>query len=187
MKKKITIKGDKVHDVGYRLLLMEMAEDAGIKNFDAKNIKEKNKETIKILIDSEENNINQFIQAVKENHPEQAKIDNIEIEEYEGEIKLFETYERSFMRQQQAKIANAGVGMLSLQYRTLEKLDIMIEKQDQMLEKQDQTISILTDIKENTSQMPVVIKEIQNLKTKYEKIEEEITEIKRAIQLKTKI
>ncbi len=38
MKRRILIKGDRVRDVGYRLFLLEVAEQLGLRGFQARNI-----------------------------------------------------------------------------------------------------------------------------------------------------
>ncbi len=75
MKKKITIKGKKVHDVGYRLFLMDVADEFEIENFDAKNLEEDGKEVVTVKIESSEENRNNFINFVKTNFPEHAEVD----------------------------------------------------------------------------------------------------------------
>jgi len=115
MKKKIFIKGMKVHDIGYRLFLMNSAEDLGIENFDAKNIKQDGKQCVKVLIESSEDNVNRFIDFAKdkENRPEHANVDSVDIQDYTDEIKSFESFRTGFMAEQQYKFVNVGHGMLN--------------------------------------------------------------------------
>ncbi len=111
MKKKITIKGKKVHDVGYRLFLMDTAEDFEIENFDAKNLKEDGKEVVTVKIESSEENVNSFINFVKTNFPEQAEVDkeSIFVSDCEDKIKPLYVFERSFNRHQMQKFVNASL------------------------------------------------------------------------------
>jgi len=192
MKKRIILKGKKVHNVGYRLFLMDAAEDFGIENFDVKNLKENDKEIVSIRIESSDENVNNFINFVKTNFPEHADVDkqSIEINDYEGKINSFEVFERSFMRHQTAKIANAGIGMLEKQDLMIQKQDLMIQKQDQMIQKQDQmlekqdiTIGILKDIKQDTKNISSVLDEINDLKIKYDRMNMEINDIKKILKL----
>jgi len=147
VKKKIQIRGDKVHDVGYRLFLMNAAEDFGIKNFDAKNVKDVAQIVI-VLVESAEENINQFFDYVKTNLPENAIVSTVNIENYDKEVKNIEVFKTSFVAVQQQKFVNVGLmlyGEVKMfrkesnekQDKMLEKQDVMIEKQDKMLEKQD--------------------------------------------------
>lgn len=127
MKKKILIKGNKVHDGGYRLFLMETADEFGIENFYAKNVKVKDKEAAIALIESENSKVEIFFNFVKENFPQGAVVSSVDSEGYDGNIKPLESFRSAFSASQLSKIAQSGVGML--------------KKQDQMLEKQDQTIN----------------------------------------------
>ena len=105
----------KVHDIGYRLFLMNSAEDLGIENFDAKNIKQDGKQCVKVLIESSEDNVNRFIDFAKdkENRPEHANVDSVDIQDYTDEIKSFESFRTGFMAEQQYKFVNVGHGMLN--------------------------------------------------------------------------
>ena len=105
----------KVHDIGYRLFLMNSAEDLGIENFDAKNIKQDGKQCVKVLIESSEYNVNRFIDFAKdkENRPEHANVDSVDIQDYTDEIKSFESFRTGFMAEQQYKFVNVGHGMLN--------------------------------------------------------------------------
>jgi len=115
------------------------AEDFGIENFDVKNLKENDKEIVSAKIESSDENVNDFINFAKTNFPRHADVDgqSIEVNDYEGKIKSFEAFERSFMRHQTAKIANADIGMLYKQDISIQKQDVMIQKQDVMIQKQD--------------------------------------------------
>jgi hypothetical protein len=50
--------------------------------------------------------------------------------------------------------------MLEKQCMMLDKQDQMLDKQDQMLDKQDTSISILKNIKEDTSEIGAIKKEV---------------------------
>ena len=193
VKKKIQIRGDKVHDVGYRLFLMNAAEDFGIKNFDAKNVKDVAQIVI-VLVESAEENINQFFDYVKTNLPENAIVSTVNIENYDKEVKNIEVFKTSFVAVQQQKFVNVGLmlyGEVKMfrkesnekQDKMLEKQDIMIDKQDKMLVTQNLTINVLMDIRENTSKIPYIVEKIQDIDVKYTRLEEEINKIKRAIHI----
>ncbi|ODS35120.1 hypothetical protein BEH94_09365 [Candidatus Altiarchaeales archaeon WOR_SM1_SCG] len=161
MKKKISIKGGKVHNVGYRLHLMNLADDVGIENFDAKNIKEAGVEAVRVLVESSEDNILEFFDIAKKGFPPHAVVESVDVDEYDRRVKPLESFRSAFNSAQLSKIANVGVTMLGKQDQMLGKQDQMLGKQDQMLGKQDQmlgkqdqTINTLQDIKANTSQIP---------------------------------
>jgi len=60
VKKKVIIKGGKVHDVGYRLFLMNLAGKLEIERFDADNILANGKQCVEVLVESSENKIKKF-------------------------------------------------------------------------------------------------------------------------------
>jgi len=154
VKKRILIKGKKVHNVGYRPLLMEKAQELKILNFHAKNVKDKEdgKQVVDVRVGGEGERIDNFLKFVHENLPEQAEVENIAAEEkeYEEDIMTLDEFSRVFSASQLSKIAQAGLGMIEMQKQTIEmqkqalgKHDETLDKQDQMLEKQDQSIAII--------------------------------------------
>jgi len=167
MKKKILITGSKVHDVGYRLFLRDIAESFEFENFYAVNAKKDKKQIVKIYLEHSERNVMDFFNEVKQNFPAAAHVDSVDMEEYDGQVKTLISFRSAFMTYQLSKIANTGVGMLDKQDQALgkqdkmlekqdkmlEKQDKMLEKQDKMLEKQDKTLNVLSDIKSDTSQI----------------------------------
>lgn len=104
MGKKITIQG-KVHNVGYRLFLLEQADAMFIPFFDARNIKINNKEVLIVLVDGEDSQLDEFIDFVNSNYPEKAIVKSITAEDYTGKIREIETFRRSFDTHLLSKIA----------------------------------------------------------------------------------
>jgi len=68
VKAKITIKGRRVQDVGYRLFLLSRAHN--LKGFEASNVGE----DLIVLVEGDENSVNRFIQIVKSEKPPQADV-----------------------------------------------------------------------------------------------------------------
>ncbi len=114
IKKKIIIKGQKVHDVGYRLFLLDEAEDRLIPFLSVKNIRNK-EQIVEVLACGEEDRVENFIEYVKNNFPDDAKVISVSVEDYEGDIRTIESFSRSFSISQLSKIARTGVAMLNLQ------------------------------------------------------------------------
>ncbi|RLI78610.1 acylphosphatase [Archaeoglobales archaeon] len=137
MQKKITITG-RVHDVGYRLFLLEEADRLFIPHFDAKNVKINGKEILIVLVGGDENQINEFIEFVKTERPELSNIEDIIIEDYKGRIRDIKKFRANFSISQLSKIVQYGAKML--------------EKQDLMIEKQDETIRVIKEESEATRQ-----------------------------------
>ena len=142
IKKKILIKGRKVHNVGYRLFLMNLADDLGIENFDAKNVHEDEKQCVKVLVKSSESKVNKFFNILREDFPEHTKVESIDIEGYGEWVKSLESFRSGFNSHQLSKIANAGVGM----DKTLSKLNQNFGGMNETLNELNQNTGKKTDI-----------------------------------------
>ena len=195
MKVKVTIIGGKVHDVGYRPFLLDLADSLLIERFDARNVVIEGKQAVVVLVEGDENQINQFIELIKENKPENAVVEEIKIEEYKGFVRSIDSYRQSLMVNQLNKIVQVGLKMLEKQDLMLQKQDLMLQKQDQMLQKQDETMKIIREESEKTREYlgrkidqakDEVVQEIRELRMdlkmyldeRLKKIEEEINTIK---------
>jgi len=137
-KVKITIIG-KVHDVGYRPFLLNLAECLFIERFDARNVTIDGKQSVVVLVEGDENTIDQFIDLVKREKPENAVVEEIRVEDYDGFVRPIDSYRQSLMVNQLNKIIHIGLKML--------------EKQDLMLKKQDETIKVIREESEKTRQV----------------------------------
>jgi len=140
IKKKIIIKGQRVHDVGYRPFLLGIAESLEIERFFAKNILVDEKQTVHVLVDSSEEKVEAFIDSVSSEYPEKSQVENVEVEDFIGNVMKIENYYRYLTSMQLSKIAMYGGKMLEKQDQMLGKQDQMLGKQDQMLGKQDQML-----------------------------------------------
>ncbi|MEM1672066.1 MAG: acylphosphatase [Archaeoglobaceae archaeon] len=189
---RITIKG-KVHEVGYRLFLLEEADSLFIPCFDARNVKINGKEAIIVLVDGDKEQLEQFIEFVKSNKPENALVEEISVEEFKGKVRDIEKFRASFNTSQLSKIVQVGVKMLGKMDLMLEKQDTMLGKMDLMLQKQDETIK---EIKETRVELKKEIKEVKEevkvisskldktndlLEKRFERLEQEIERIKKAL------
>ena len=130
IKKKLIIEGDKVHDVGYRLFLMDLADDFLLPCFSAKNKVKDGRQQVVVLAGGKDGKVETFIASAKKEFPPNAKVGNVSVSDYEGDIRTIESFSRSFSTSQLSKIANAGVFMLG---------------------KQDQTVSIIREGNEKVS------------------------------------
>ncbi len=82
---KIIIKGKKVQGVGYRLFLLEKALEYSISHFYARNI---DNNIVEIFIQNEKSRVDDFYKIIKKKKPEDALIDNISKEPYEGDLSI---------------------------------------------------------------------------------------------------
>jgi acylphosphatase len=129
-KRRILIKGQKVHNVGYRAFLLDEAEALFIPNFSARNIKNET-EMVEVLVGGDKEKIDAFIKFSKNNYPDDAEVADISIEDYDGDIRTIEAYSRSFSAAQLSKIAITWVSLLKNQKEHIGLTKTIIEKQEE--------------------------------------------------------
>jgi hydrogenase maturation factor HypF (carbamoyltransferase family) len=86
MKLRITITGPKVHDVGYRPWLVELAMSMGLKGFDVHNDEEDGQQIVIALIEADDRRIQRFLGTVNEKRPSLAKVGSIASGNYPDEV-----------------------------------------------------------------------------------------------------
>jgi acylphosphatase len=86
MKHKITITGPKVHDVGYRYLLLGGAMGLRLPGFYATNLVELEKQIVEVLVEGKEPQVKAFIEFVQNNKPANARVSDITTSEYEDDV-----------------------------------------------------------------------------------------------------
>jgi acylphosphatase len=82
MKLKITITGPRVHDVGYRYLLLGGAMGLRLPGFDANNLTDGKNQVADIVVEGKETQIKAFKEFVENNKPINSKVSNITASEY---------------------------------------------------------------------------------------------------------
>jgi hydrogenase maturation factor HypF (carbamoyltransferase family) len=86
MKLRIAIVGPKVHDVGYRPWLIELAMSMSLKGFDVYNDEEDGQQMVIALIEADDRRIQRFLGIVNEKRPLLAKVSSIISGDYSDEI-----------------------------------------------------------------------------------------------------
>jgi acylphosphatase len=86
MKLRITITGPKVHDVGYRPWLVELAMSMGLKGFDVYNDEEDGQQMVIALIEADDRRTQRFLSTVNEKRPSLAKVGSIISGDYSDEV-----------------------------------------------------------------------------------------------------
>jgi acylphosphatase len=135
VKAKITIRGKRVQDVGYRLFLLSRAHS--LKGFEASNLGEE----LIVLVEGEENFVDRFVQIVKTEKPPSADVSEVVVEGYGGEVMDVKEYRQQLSLEQLVKIAMVGVEMRD-DIKEM-KGDVKEMKGDikTMLKKQDETLA----------------------------------------------
>ena len=161
IKKKIIIKGQRVHNVGYRPFLLGVAESMEIERFFAKNIFIDEKQVVHALVDSSEEKVKAFIDIVSSEYPEKSEVENVEVEDLIGNVMKIESYYRYLTAMQLSKIATYGGKMLEKQDMLLEKQDESLKMQNSMLDKQDESLKTLNNINSDTSEIKSTTKTME--------------------------
>jgi acylphosphatase len=177
MKIRMIISGSKVHGVGYRPWLTDMAISCGLCGFQANNRIENGNPSVIVLAEGDEGSVSYFEDLVRSNKPELAVVDTIEVSEFSGKVISLEKYaaintsaqlnkaiplllgmnnkmDRMLEKQDETVAEVRGINkkmdqMLGKQDQMLEKQDQMLEKQDQMLVKQDETTGEIRDLRDD--------------------------------------
>jgi len=172
MGKKITLHG-KVHNVGYRLFLLEQADTLFIPYFDARNIKLDGKETLIILVDGEDARLNEFIDFVNSNFPEKAVVESITVSEYTEKIKDIDKFRQSFDTIQLSKLVQGGLVLLEYTKYIPEIRD----NTKYIPEIRDNT-KYIPEIRDNTKYIPEIRNDIKDIKMNLQEVRDDTKEIK---------
>jgi len=193
VKAKITIKGRRVQDVGYRLFLLSKAHS--LKGFEAANIGE----DLIILIEGDEPTVNRFIQIVKSEKPPLAEVSEVIVEGYDGEVMDVREYREQLSLEQLVKIATVGVEMrddikeMKGDMKEMKgDIKTMLKKQDETLAEiratRNEIIATRSELREEIRATRGEIKALredlkQYMDRRFEKLEKDIALIKQKIGL----
>jgi len=134
MKKKIIIEGEKVHNVGYRPFLLRKARELGIRNYDANNVKEKGKETVEVLLDGEERQVEAFMAFARGSYPPKAGVSEVREAEPPESVMPIDDYDKVLSAEQQNTIVQSGIEMLGKQDETIHEVRGVGNKVDALRE-----------------------------------------------------
>jgi acylphosphatase len=86
MKLKITITGKKVHDVGYRPHLNELAMRLALRGFEVYNDEENGQQAVIALAEGDEQRVMKFYDLAMTKRPQLARVDSVRSEDYAGDV-----------------------------------------------------------------------------------------------------
>ena len=157
--KRIIIEGEKVHNVGYRPFLLSKAWELNIPNYFARNIKEEDGvEQVEVYLGGDEEQVQEFIEFIKNNYPPKANVSGVREAEPPGRIMQIDKYDRVLSAEQRNTMVQTGLIMIG-------KQDQMIGKQDQMIDKQDETQKAIenmhSDVNNNFQDLKGSVKEVK--------------------------
>jgi len=92
MKLKVRIRGNKVHDVGYRAILLRRAMELGAEKFNAQNSEEDGLQVITALVEGSKDTVEEFSESVRSCKPAGAEVSEISLHEYGGHVIGIDSY-----------------------------------------------------------------------------------------------
>lgn len=162
------ITGKKVHDVGYRVFLLEKALELGFRNFNARNQVKNGEQQVIVQYEGEPEIIEAYGALIRAEYPSDAEISDISFANYEGYVISIADYMHVIQIQQLSKGIPAIISIDKKQDRMLEKQDQMLGKMDRMETSITGEIHDLrTDLKSYFDRkLSVMEQDIQQIKTK---------------------
>ncbi|MCX9083276.1 MAG: hypothetical protein OIN87_00575 [Candidatus Methanoperedens sp.] len=116
-KLRIKIIGKKLHDIGYRIPLINKALSLGVNNFNTFNVDLDSAQAVIALIEADDEIIEEFKDFINTSHPEKAVIEKVLFEEYKNNVPPIERVLQSFQMEQWGK----GIPILLKISETLDK------------------------------------------------------------------
>lgn len=154
MKLKIKIFGPKVHGVGYRYFLMDMALDLGLQGFNARNRIEDGQQQVIVFVDGDDEAIADLRRIIEVTRPENARVSGISVSEYEGSVMDVGAYAQVCTTHQLHKA-----------------IPILLDMRDDIKE-----------IKANTAMTPQILEEIKGLREDQPSITMRLRQMEQDIQ-----
>jgi acylphosphatase len=149
MKSKIVISGSRVHEVGFRLILLQYAKKFRFFHFEAFNDISDCEEQVIVFVEGDEENITSFVEKIQFIKPESAIVHTINVEKYEGDILAISSFSQDLQMEQMAKAVPILVEMkgmqektIGLQEKTLGLQEITIGLQEKSIGLQEKTIGL---------------------------------------------
>ncbi len=174
-KLKIKITGKNLHDIGYRIPLINEALSLGINNFNTFNVNIEGAQAVITILETDDEIIEEFKDFINTYHPEKAVIEKVLFEEYKNNVPPIERVLQSFQMEQWGK----GIPILLKISETLDNntsilkefknetndnfndMKMIMSKHD--ADASERILSIkkeITDIKERLSNVEIAVSEL---------------------------
>lgn len=168
MKLKITISGPKVHDVGYRPYLTELAMNSALRGFEVYNNEENGQQAVIALAEGDEQRVMRFYNSATSRRPQLAIVDTVKSEDYTGDVMPLWQYATMNTSSQ----INKAIPIL------LEMRDDMKEMKGDMKEMKGDIKEMKGDIKEMKSDVKEMKSDLKAVKKNTDAIPQVLEEIK---------
>ena len=161
MKLKVKITGPKVHGVGYRPYLTELAMRMAFRGFEVYNDDEDEGQAVIALVEGDEQRVRKFNNCVMMERPQLSIVDNVKSEDYAGDI------------------------MPLWQFASINTASQMNKAIPLLLAVKDNTDATLEEIKavrKNTDMIPQISEDIKAVKANTDTIKEDIKGLREDVQ-----
>jgi acylphosphatase len=148
MKIKVRIKGPRVHNVGYRSVLMTAAFHQGLSGFNARNRSNGPQEVV-VLIEGDDEAVEDFRNSLEITRPENAEVSEIACEPYDGMVTSIDSYALIFSADQM----NKAIPILQRIEESNERIEKSSERMEKNTEKIDKNTSPIDEIAGNTAEV----------------------------------
>jgi|SRR5659263_104724 len=143
-KLRIKIIGKKLHDIGYRIPLINKALSLGIDNFNTFNIDLDGTQAVIAIIEADDEIIEEFKDFINTTHPEKAVIEKVLFDEYKNNVPPIERVLQSFQMEQWGK----GIPILLKISETLDKNTTILKENTSILKEfKNETNNNFNDVK----------------------------------------
>ncbi|MDK2463480.1 MAG: acylphosphatase [Candidatus Korarchaeota archaeon] len=102
MKRRIVVSGPRVHGVGYRALVFDLALRQGLDKLLVYNAESEGVQQVVILVEGEEDQVEGFLRSLEERRPAGAEVESMSVEEYVGGVPPIERTLLAFQAEQWA-------------------------------------------------------------------------------------
>ena len=143
MKLKIKITGPKVHGVGYRPYLTELAMRLALRGFEVYNDDEEGQQVVIALVEGDEQRIAKFYNSAMKEWPQLATVDNVKSEDFADDISPLWQF--------------ASINTASQMNKAIPLLLAVKDNTDATLEE-------IKAVRKNTDTIPQVLEEIKGMR-----------------------
>jgi acylphosphatase len=185
MKLKIKITGPKVHGVGYRPYLTELAMRLALRGFEVYNDDEEGQQVVIALVEGDEQRIAKFYNSAMKEWPQLATVDNVKSEDFADDISPLWQFASINTASQMNKAIPLLLAVKDNTDATLEEIKAVRKTTDATLEEikavrkttdttleeikavrktTDATLEEIKAVRKNTDTIPQVLEEIKGMR-----------------------
>ncbi|WP_349677339.1 MULTISPECIES: acylphosphatase [unclassified Archaeoglobus] len=95
----------------YRHFLFDAASIFNVSHFEARNVLIGNRQAVIVLVEGKEGSVQKFVEYIRSAKPPQAIVEDVTVEDYDGEVKRIGDYKDVLIIGQLNKIVQVGLMM----------------------------------------------------------------------------